>query len=43
MTKFLSHAEGCIFDEKFEVDFGECCMSKCAEERGFLVPTQRVL
>jgi len=29
-------------DENFEVDFGEGCMNKYAEERGFLVPTQRL-
>jgi len=34
---------GLHLDENFEVDFGEGFMSKFAEERGFLVPTQRVL
>jgi hypothetical protein len=30
-------------DENFEVDFGEGCMNKYAEQRGFLLPTQRFL
>ena len=34
---------GLHLDENFEVDFGESCLNKYAERRGFLVPTQRLL